>query len=1060
MRQFHQFAKFILLISLVIFVIQLNAQSLPGISYSSWIGNTYGGKNSSTGSFNPNDPDDKWIQNYIDCMLVEADGTCYTTSVWDEAGRKFGIYKNGDVLGNENRNITCGTAGGFTISGTTISGNGKTILDAGKPTAISMGRGIYAGKLLVADNGQRKQILIYDVSTSTPSIVETLGVEGGIASDFTSTYEFPAAINAPVYPVKNYPPGFYHPLKLWGLTGVGCDDAGRIFVSTSEMGTSIRCFKKVSTQWILDWRVEGYFFVDNIGYDEDTDALEIYGTHEHMKLDLDKSGAGNQWSIVGYTLDSYTYPEDPRGIEDIKANGEHMITSVETRVINGTRYLWTHGMTCQPPVVYKFKANTDIAVPCGMFFDRTHRIYDFPITYPWPPQRPSTNVTETLYWSDLNNDGKYQGNEYASLQNRFEGGDFYIDKTGALWQGGNPIKIWKPTFEANGNLIYTDANIEKVTIAGVSAIGKLKLQEEYDRLVILTEACRNIDGGKMYIIDNWSTGNRTAKYVGDIKGPHQSSWTVAGDYAFEVGWETRATVWVTDLNSGNLVGTMIPDASTGGLGRTGWVDIASGIKAYKRIATDEYLIFVEDDGMGRVILYRWCPSGKCLTGGGSLKNIKVNPESSSIKTGGTQQFKPTFSPANADNRNITWSSNNTAVATVDQNGLVSGISEGLALITVTAEDGGLTAAGSIKVEAKIQATYAQTAINIDGKIDEAAWVLDHLITKPTFGTQNNTGYFDLLWDENYLYLAIKVADAKVSYPKTNPWENDGVEVYLDGNHNKGSTYDNFDIQLIQAVGSNVLWTSRPVLGTSKAIALIDGGYSMEMAIPWGIINKTSVLTGSEIGFDIAYNDNDTGNRDGATTWNGDGDNFFNTSKFDDLLFLAGTPATIAVSKLQLDIQELSIDPAKTKKIIATVSPINASNKNVTWTSANTSIATVDQNGLVSALTPGQSVVTAKTVDGNLQAVCAVTVTGVVTATEDDVRSIISAYPNPVIDGKISLSGVNGSVDVKIYNEQGKVMFTRTVVVNDILEIDDLNLNPGLYFLSIQNEKKIFKVIVK
>ena len=876
--------KFVLLTALIISGLLIKAQVLPGIHFSSWIGNTFGGKQSSFGYFNASDPTDKWVQNFIDCMTVEEDGTCYTTSGWDEAGRRYGIYKDGDVLGNENRTIVCGSAGGFLISGTTITGNGYTITDAGMPTALAMGRGIYAGKLLVADNGQRKQILIYDVS-STPVIIETLGVAGGIATNFTAAYDLPAAINAPAYPANNYPPGKYHPLKLWGLTGVGCDLLGRIFVATSEQGSGIRCFKKVNNNWILDWRVESYFFVDNIAYDEASDAVDIYGVQEHFKLDFSKTEAGKEWSIAGYTLDAYNYPEDPRGIGEIKSGGEHMLTSVETRVINGTRYLWTHGMTCQPPVIFKFKPNSDIAVPCGMFFGRTHRIYNLPITYPWPPNRPSTNVDETLFWSDLNNDGKYQANEYNSLQHVFDDADFYIEKSGALWQGINPIKIWKPTFEVNGNLVYNSANVEEVTINGVDKIGKLKFQEEYDRLVILTTACRNIDGGKMYTIDNWSTGNRTAKYVGDLKGPHQSAWTVAGDYAFEAGWETRATVWVTDLRTGQLVGTMIPDASCGGLNRTGWVDISSGIKAYKRTSTGEYVVFVEDDGLGRVLMYRWCPEGNCLNGGAAT-GVQINPTAKNVKAGDSTKLSLIFIPINASNQNATWSSNNTAVATVDQKGMVKAISPGVAEISAVTADGGFTVKSLITVILFFPVSRANAPLLIDGKLDEDGWLATNLINKPTGGVQNNEGRFNLLWDETYLYVGTIVKDAIVnSFPANNPWDNDAVEFYIDANKNKAAAYDDFDIQVIQSIGSSNVWTSRTTSGIISATHIITGGYSMEMAIPWTVLNKTAVA-GFTMGFDISYDDNDNVTRDGSTTWHGTGENYANTSQFDDLILLA------------------------------------------------------------------------------------------------------------------------------------------------------------------------------
>ena len=220
------------------------AQMPPGNYSSSWLGNTFGGKTTDPGGWpNKDDANDKWVQGYISCMYTDADGTCYTNSGWDEAGRTQGVYKNGDVLGNDTRSISCTSAGGYSISGNQITGNGKTISDAGNPTAIAMGRGAYSGKLLVADNGSRKQILVYDVSGS-PTIIETIGASGGIASGFNITYDLPSAINAPAYPAGTYGAGIYHPLKFWGLTGVGCDDSGRIFISYSESACGIRCFKK------------------------------------------------------------------------------------------------------------------------------------------------------------------------------------------------------------------------------------------------------------------------------------------------------------------------------------------------------------------------------------------------------------------------------------------------------------------------------------------------------------------------------------------------------------------------------------------------------------------------------------------------------------------------------------------------------------------------------------------------------------------------------------------------------------------------------------------------
>ena len=63
---------------------------------------------------------------------------------------------------------------------------------------------------------------------------------------------------------------------------------------------------------------------------------------------------------------------------------------------------------------------------------------------------------------------------------------------------------------------------------------------------------------------------------------------------------------------------------------------------------------------------------------------------------------------------------------------------------------------------------------------------------------------------------------------------------------------------------------------------------------------------------------------------------------------------------------------RTEKLTATVEPDNATNKNVTWTTSNAAIATVN-NGEVTAKAAGTATITVTTADGNKTATCAVTV---------------------------------------------------------------------------------------
>jgi alpha-tubulin suppressor-like RCC1 family protein len=92
----------------------------------------------------------------------------------------------------------------------------------------------------------------------------------------------------------------------------------------------------------------------------------------------------------------------------------------------------------------------------------------------------------------------------------------------------------------------------------------------------------------------------------------------------------------------------------------------------------------------------------------------------------------------------------------------------------------------------------------------------------------------------------------------------------------------------------------------------------------------------------------------------------------------GSPAPIAVTGVTLDKTSMSLTVGGTETLTATVQPSDAANKNVTWASGNTAVATVS-NGLVTAMAAGTATITAATQDGNKTATCAVTVSNPPTA---------------------------------------------------------------------------------
>ena len=102
-----------------------------------------------------------------------------------------------------------------------------------------------------------------------------------------------------------------------------------------------------------------------------------------------------------------------------------------------------------------------------------------------------------------------------------------------------------------------------------------------------------------------------------------------------------------------------------------------------------------------------------------VTEINLWPTSAIIEAGQTQQFTATILPSNADNKEVEWSSSDTSIATVDANGLATGVAKGTATITATAKDG-----SGVKGTALIEVTGAKpTSVTYNGSknIDIVTW---------------------------------------------------------------------------------------------------------------------------------------------------------------------------------------------------------------------------------------------------------------------------------------------------------------------------------------------------
>ena len=291
----------------------------------------------------------------------------------------------------------------------------------------------------------------------------------------------------------------------------------------------------------------------------------------------------------------------------------------------------------------------------------------------------------------------------------------------------------------------------------------------------------------------------------------------------------------------------------------------------------------------------------------AVTGVTLNKTSLTLEAGQDETLTATVAPSNADNKDVSWSSDNPSVASVDQTGKVSAISAGTATITVTTADGNKTATCNVTVTAPA-AQIPVTAISLD-------------------------------------------ATATVGIGSTITL----VVTYTPADANQGKA---------------VTWTT-----ADAGIAIVNNG----------------VVTGVSAGT-VAITATSTTDPSITATCN-------------------VTVQAIAVTDVSLNKSSLNLQIGGNETLTATVAPANATNKNITWESSNTAVATVN-NGKVTGVAAGTATITVTTVDGNKTATCTVTVT----AGPSVPSTTLSLHVPEIYEAKEIAGGYGGTLTVNSGNE--------------------------------------------
>ena len=424
--------------------------------------------------------------------------------------------------------------------------------------------------------------------------------------------------------------------------------------------------------------------------------------------------------------------------------------------------------------------------------------------------------------------------------------------------------------------------------------------------------------------------------------------------------------------------------------------------------------------------------------GATIAGINLAPSNSAIEIEEKLQINATIEP-NTSEETLIWVSSNSKVATVDQNGLVTGKSHGTVTITATGRDS--MVANSVKVT--VQTAPKSISLNITEKTidlstDAKSFQLIGTISPSTANvyleqtwTSDNTSVANV--DNNGRVTALKNGDATITVSTGNKktatckvkvvtsptgiaLDKNRATVNLSGTKTVDLTatltpktaniYD--DLQWssdsasakVEKTGKYTARVTGVSNGNAKITVSTGNGYKAECIVTVetkiiGItvspneaeveVGSTVTLTatkkpsiGSTEGLVWSSSNNRVAkvNDDGVVTGIAQGTVTI-TIKSSSGLVKTKAKVTVVQSPtgITLDKNKVALDMSgtKTTKLNATIQPSNANrNTGITWNSSNTGVATVDQSGNVTAKANGTTTITATTQNG-YTAQCSVTV---------------------------------------------------------------------------------------
>ena len=348
-----------------------------------------------------------------------------------------------------------------------------------------------------------------------------------------------------------------------------------------------------------------------------------------------------------------------------------------------------------------------------------------------------------------------------------------------------------------------------------------------------------------------------------------------------------------------------------------------------------------------------------------VSSISLNKTTLVIYSGMKETLTATVSPSTANITSVTWTSSDASVASVSSSGVVAGKIRGTATVTATAKDGsGVSASCDVEVKQLV------TSVSLDKN-----------------SLSLNEGAVDVI------NATIKPSNAN---DQTLTW-----------------TSSDESIAIVDGVGKIVAKSK----GTATITASANDGseqfgtctVTVKRLVSSIVLDKTSLVLYNGMTETIAATVSPSSASDTGVSWSSSDNSVASVSSSGEITALARGKASITatakdgggvsascmvevkqyVTSIGLDQSYFYINEGQKKTLTAYIYPDDANDKTITWSSSDESVASIDEGGVLTAITKGNATITVAAQDGSgIYATCRVYVNRPVTSISLEPSSLV------------------------------------------------------------------------